>query len=81
MVQHIFITAAGIVVRVIAPHPRPKKRDWQLGKTRDLILEHRSRSTPIDIVRNAVRQDELVKIAVLPTGLVRCRHAINPYSR
>ena len=46
-------------------NPKSKKRDWQLGKVRDLILEHRRGTTPIGIVRNAAREGELVRISTL----------------
>jgi cobalt-precorrin 5A hydrolase / cobalt-factor III methyltransferase / precorrin-3B C17-methyltransferase len=36
-------------------NPRSKVRDWQLAKTRDLLLEHRSPDTPVGIVRDAYR--------------------------
>ncbi|MDY6878931.1 MAG: precorrin-3B C(17)-methyltransferase [Desulfatiglans sp.] len=46
-------------------NPKSQKRDWQLDRVQDLILEHRSRSTPIGIVRKASREGESVRISTL----------------
>jgi len=46
-------------------NPRSKKRDWQLGKVRDMILKYRDGDTPVGIVRNAVRDGESVRITIL----------------
>lgn len=39
-------------------NPRSKKRDWQLGRAREIILEHRDPATPVGVVRNAYRPDQ-----------------------
>jgi cobalt-precorrin 5A hydrolase/precorrin-3B C17-methyltransferase len=36
-------------------NPRSKGRDWQLGKTKEMLLEHRPPDTPVGIVRDAYR--------------------------
>ena len=46
-------------------NPRSKKRNWQLDKVRELILEHRDKQTPVGIVRNAMRDGQSVKITTL----------------
>ncbi len=46
-------------------NPRSKKRVWQLEKVRDLILKHRSKHTPVGIVRNAARKGETAQITTL----------------
>ena len=46
-------------------NPRSKKRNWQLDKVRELILEHRDKQTPVGIVRNARRDGQSVKITTL----------------
>ncbi len=46
-------------------NPRSKGRDWQLGKTRDLLLEHRPPDTPVGIVKNAYRQGQDVSLTDL----------------
>ena len=46
-------------------NPKSRKRDWQLDRVRDLLLEHRSGATPIGIVRNAAREGESANISTL----------------
>jgi len=46
-------------------NPRSKKRNWQLDKVRELILEHRDKQTPVGIVRNAMRDGQSLKITTL----------------
>lgn len=46
-------------------NPRSKRRDWQLEDVRNLILEFRSKHTPVGIVRNAARQGESFEITTL----------------
>ena len=41
-------------------NPRSKGRDWQLGKVRDLLLEHRPPDTPVGVVKNAYREEQEV---------------------
>ena len=41
-------------------NPRSKGRDWQLGKTREILLDHRSPATPVGIVRDAYRKAQRV---------------------
>ncbi len=41
-------------------NPRSKGRDWQLGKAREILLEHRSLDTPVGIVRDAYREGQEV---------------------
>jgi cobalt-precorrin 5A hydrolase/precorrin-3B C17-methyltransferase len=41
-------------------NPRSKGRDWQLGKAREILLEHRSPDTPVGIVQDAYREGEKV---------------------
>jgi cobalt-precorrin 5A hydrolase / precorrin-3B C17-methyltransferase len=36
-------------------NPRSKGRDWQLGKVREILLEHRPPDTPVGIVKDAYR--------------------------
>jgi cobalt-precorrin 5A hydrolase/precorrin-3B C17-methyltransferase len=46
-------------------NPRSKGRDWQLGKAREILLEHRSPDTPVGIVKNAYREGQTVILADL----------------
>ena len=50
-------------------NPRSKVRDWQLAKTRDLLLEHRSPDTPVGIVRDAYRPSQ--KVVLTDLGSLR----------
>jgi cobalt-precorrin 5A hydrolase / precorrin-3B C17-methyltransferase len=36
-------------------NPRSKGRDWQLGKVKEILLEHRPQDTPVGIVKDAYR--------------------------
>ena len=46
-------------------NPRSKGRDWQLGKAREVLLEHRSPDTPVGIVREAYREGQGVVLTDL----------------
>src|SRR5215203_2663624 len=41
-------------------NPRSKGRDWQLGKAKEMLLEHRPPDTPVGIVKDAYRPTEQV---------------------
>jgi precorrin-3B C17-methyltransferase len=43
-------------------NPRSRKRDWQLGKAKEILLEYRSPDTPAGIVTSAMRAEESVHI-------------------
>jgi precorrin-3B C17-methyltransferase len=46
-------------------NPRSKARDWQLGEVREIVLEHRRPDTPVGIVRNAMRENQDVRLTTL----------------
>lgn len=46
-------------------NPRSKGRDWQLGKVKEVLLEHRPPDTPVGIVRNAYREEQEVNLTDL----------------
>jgi cobalt-precorrin 5A hydrolase/precorrin-3B C17-methyltransferase len=46
-------------------NPRSKGREWQLGKVREMLLEHRPPDTPVGIVRDAFRPTEQATITDL----------------
>ncbi len=48
-------------------NPQSKKRDWQLEKTRDILLQYRSGETPVGIVKSAYRKRQHIDIATLST--------------
>ena len=60
------ITAAAAADFVIAIYnPKSKKRDWQLARARDLILEHRDGNTPVGVVTSAMREEQSVSVTTL----------------
>jgi cobalt-precorrin 5A hydrolase / precorrin-3B C17-methyltransferase len=46
-------------------NPRSKGRDWQLGKAREILLEHRPPDTPVGVVREAYREGQEVRLTDL----------------
>jgi cobalt-precorrin 5A hydrolase / precorrin-3B C17-methyltransferase len=46
-------------------NPRSKGRDWQLGKAREVLLQHRPPDTPVGIVRDAYREGQEVGLTDL----------------
>lgn len=46
-------------------NPRSRNRDWQMEKVRRIVLEHRSPATPVGIVRNAMRENQEVRLSTL----------------
>lgn len=53
-------------------NPRSKKRHWQLGAALDLIRRHRDGSTPVGLVKNAMRAGQSVEVTTL-SGLDEAR--------
>jgi precorrin-3B C17-methyltransferase len=50
---------------IVLYNPKSKKRDWQLKRAQELILEHREGSTPVGIVTGAMRENQAVCFARL----------------
>jgi precorrin-3B C17-methyltransferase len=50
---------------VVLYNPKSKKRDWQLGAVRDLLLRHRDPMTPVGIVSRAMREGQATTITTL----------------
>jgi cobalt-precorrin 5A hydrolase/precorrin-3B C17-methyltransferase len=46
-------------------NPRSKGRDWQLGKTREILLQHRPPDTPVGIVKDAYREGQQITLTDL----------------
>jgi len=46
-------------------NPKSMKRDWQLSRAREIILEHRQPTTPAGIVKRAMRDGQEVLISTL----------------
>jgi precorrin-3B C17-methyltransferase len=52
---------------VVLYNPRSRKRNWQLDRAREILLEHRPGSTPVGIVTGAMRENQAVSIVTLDT--------------
>jgi len=50
---------------IVIYNPKSKKRDWQIKKAQELILEHRSGSTPVAIVTGAMRENQNISFTTL----------------
>ncbi len=46
-------------------NPRSMKRDWQLSRAREIMLEHRRPETPVGIVRRAMREGQEIIVSTL----------------
>ncbi len=50
---------------IVIYNPKSKKRDWQINKAQELILEHRDGSTPVAIVTGAMRENQNISFTTL----------------
>ncbi|MCK5656882.1 MAG: precorrin-3B C(17)-methyltransferase [Syntrophobacteria bacterium] len=50
-------------------NPKSKRRDWQIGRVREILLESRDGCTPVGIVTRATREGEKVAITDLENML------------
>ncbi len=50
---------------IVLYNPKSKKRDWQIKKAQELILEYRDGSTPVGIVTGAMRKNQTISFASL----------------
>ena len=62
--QRLQAAAAGDFV-VALYNPRSRGRDWQLGRARELLLEHRSLQTPVLLARQLGRSEENLQLTTL----------------
>ncbi len=46
-------------------NPRSRRRDWQLGAARDVLLRHRAPQTPVGLVTDAYRAGQRVRTTTL----------------
>lgn len=46
-------------------NPKSKKRGWQLGEARNIIMAHRDPETPVGIVTGAKRENQEVRFVPL----------------
>ncbi len=60
------ISAAAMADFVIVLYnPKSKKRDWQLGRARELILEHRQGNVPVAVVTGAMRDNQKIEFTTI----------------
>ena len=57
--------AAGGDFVIVLYNPKSKKRDWQLGAVRDLLLGHKDPGTPVGIVSRAAREGQATTVTTL----------------
>ncbi len=50
---------------IVLYNPKSKKRDWQLKKAQELILEHRKGSTPVGVITGAMRENQSIAFTTL----------------
>jgi len=50
---------------IVLYNPKSKKRDWQLGRARELIIEHRKGSVPVAVVTGAMRENQRIEFTTL----------------
>lgn len=60
------ITGAALADFVIVIYnPKSKKRDWQLKRAKELILEHRNGQTPVAVITGAMRENQRISFTTL----------------
>ena len=62
--QRLELAAQGDFV-IVLYNPKSKKRDWQLGAVRDLLLRHQTPGTPVGIVSRAMREGQTTTVTTL----------------
>lgn len=65
MIERRIRAAAGADFVIALFNPKSERRDWQLGRARDILLACRSPATPIGIVRNAFRPEQSIRITTI----------------
>lgn len=50
---------------IVIYNPKSKKRDWQLKKAQDIIMEHRPGSTPVAVITGAMRENQSISFTSL----------------
>jgi precorrin-3B C17-methyltransferase len=64
ILKRLELVAQGDFV-IVLYNPKSKKRDWQLGVVRDLLLRHKTPETPVGIVSRAMREGQTTTITTL----------------
>jgi len=65
LIERRLEAAAGADFVIVLYNPKSKKRNWQLGKAREIILRHRDAGTPVGIVKRAMREQQDIEIVTL----------------
>jgi len=50
---------------IVLYNPKSKKRNWQLKRAQELILEHRDGTTPVGIITGAMRENQNISFTIL----------------
>jgi len=50
---------------IVIYNPKSKKRDWQLRRAQEIILEHRAGATPVAVVTGAMRENQKISFTTL----------------
>ena len=50
---------------IVLYNPKSKKRDWQLKRAQELILEHRDGTTPVGVITGAMRENQEISFTTL----------------
>jgi precorrin-3B C17-methyltransferase len=64
IVRRLELAAQGDFV-IVLYNPKSKKRDWQLGAVRDLLLRYKEPKTPVGIVSRAMREGQTTTTTTL----------------
>jgi precorrin-3B C17-methyltransferase len=64
IVKRLELAAQGDFV-IVLYNPKSKKRDWQLGAVRDLLLRYKESQTPVGIVSRAMREGQATAVTTL----------------
>jgi precorrin-3B C17-methyltransferase len=64
IVKRLELAAQGDFV-IVLYNPKSKKRDWQLGAVRELLLKSKDPKTPVGIVSRAMRQGQETIVSTL----------------
>jgi len=64
IVKRLELAAQGDFV-IVLYNPKSKKRDWQLGAVRDLLMCYKAPDTPVGIVSRAMREGQTTTVSSL----------------
>ncbi len=65
LIEKRIAAAAAADFVIVFYNPKSKKRDWQLNRAQEIILEHRKGSTVVGIATSAMREDQRVTLTTL----------------